>query len=221
MNTAAAPFPADALRRALRLYAVTDRAWTGRQALPEQVEAALRGGATCLQLREKELGADAFLAEALDVRRLCMRHGVPMIVNDAVDVALRVGADGVHIGQSDRPAADVRRQLGPGRILGVSAQTVEQAVAAERAGADYLGVGAVFPTSTKRDADAVPLAALRAICAAVRIPVVAIGGIGAGNLGQLRGSGIVGVAVVSALFAQRDIESAARALSAQTREVFS
>ena len=210
---------AGALRRALRLYAVTDRAWVGRQTFAEQMEAALRGGATCLQLREKDLPDDAFLSEALDVRRLCERHGVPMIVNDNLDVALRAGADGVHVGQSDRPAAEVRRLLGPGPILGVSAQTVEQALEAERAGADYLGVGAVFPTATKRDADAVPLSTLRAICAAVRIPVVAIGGIAADNLAQLRGSGIAGVAVVSALFAQPDIETATRALLARLQEV--
>jgi len=210
---------ADALRRALRLYAVTDRAWVGRQTFAEQMEAALRGGATCLQLREKDLPDDAFLAEALDVRRLCERHGVPMIVNDNLDVALRADADGVHVGQSDHPAAEVRRLLGPGPILGVSAQTVDQALEAERAGADYLGVGAVFPTATKRDADAVPLSTLRAICAAVRIPVVAIGGIAADNLAQLRGSGIAGVAVVSALFAQPDIETATRALLARLQEV--
>lgn len=210
---------AGALRRALRLYAVTDRAWVGRQTFAEQMEAALRGGATCLQLREKDLPYDAFLAEALDVRRLCERHGVPMIVNDNLDVALRAGADGVHVGQSDRPAAEVRRLLGPAPILGVSAQTVEQALEAERAGADYLGVGAVFPTATKRDADAVPLPTLRAICAAVRIPVVAIGGIAADNLAQLRGSGIAGVAVVSALFAQPDIETATRALLARLQEL--
>ena len=194
------------------LYAVTDRAWLRGRTLLSQVEEALRGGATCMQLREKELDRGAFLEEALALKSLCGRYRVPLIVNDAVDVAVACGADGVHIGQHDAPAAEVRRRIGPDMLLGVSAQTVEQALKAERDGADYLGVGAVFSTGTKLDADDVSFDTLRAICAAVSIPVVAIGGITKDNISRLAGSGIDGIAVVSAIFAQEDIEAAARAL---------
>lgn len=199
-------------RNSLPLYAVTDRAWLNGRTLSEVVEAALRGGATCMQLREKELERSAFLREAVELSGLCRRYHVPLIVNDDVDVALASGADGVHIGQHDAAADEVRRRIGPDRILGVSAQTVEQAVKAERDGADYLGVGAVFSTGTKPDADDVDYRTLKAICDAVSIPVVAIGGITECNLGRLAGSGIDGVAVVSAVFAAEDIESAARTL---------
>lgn len=164
-------------RKHLLLYAVTDRAWTGEHTLYEQAEAALRGGATCLQLREKDMDMDAFANEAAQIRALCHRYGVPFLVNDSVEVARRAGADGVHVGQRDMPADKVRALLGPGCIVGVSAQTVEQALEAERRGADYLGVGAVFSTSTKRDAAPVSRRTLREICAAVSIPVCAIGGI--------------------------------------------
>lgn len=196
----------------MRLYAVTDRAWVGKQSLMEQVECALKGGVTCVQLREKALDEAAFLAEAREMQALCARFRVPFIVNDNVEIALACGADGVHIGQHDRAAREVRAQLGPDRLLGVSAQTVEQALAAERDGADYLGVGAVFSTSTKLDADAVSYETLQAICRAVSIPVVAIGGINRQNLPTLAGSGIDGVALVSAIFAAADIETACREL---------
>ena len=199
-------------RKHLLLYAVTDRAWTGEHTLYEQAEAALRGGATCLQLREKDMDMDAFANEAAQIRALCHRYGVPFLVNDSVEVARRAGADGVHVGQRDMPADKVRALLGPGCSVGVSAQTVEQALEAERRGADYLGVGAVFSTSTKRDAAPVSRRTLREICAAVSIPVCAIGGITLENAPTLAGTGIAGLAVVSAVFAAPDIEAAAQAL---------
>ena len=199
-------------RKHLLLYAVTDRAWTGEHTLYEQAEAALRGGATCLQRREKDMDMDAFANEAAQIRALCHRYGVPFLVNDSVEVARRAGADGVHVGQRDMPADKVRALLGPGCIVGVSAQTVEQALEAERRGADYLGVGAVFSTSTKRDAAPVSSRTLREICAAVSIPVCAIGGITLENAPTLAGTGIAGLAVVSAVFAAPDIEAAAQAL---------
>ena len=195
--------------RTLLLYAVTDRHWTGRQTLAEQVRECLEGGATMIQLREKEMEEDAFEKEAEEIKAICREYGVPFIVNDNVEVAMRCGADGVHVGQRDMEAGEVRKKIGSHRILGVSAQTVEQAVLAQRRGADYLGVGSVFPTSTKRDADAVSLETLRQICAAVSIPVVAIGGITEENVTQLKGSGIAGAAVVSAVFGAPDIRLAA------------
>ena len=203
--------------KTMRLYAVTDRAWTGRQTLYEQVEDALRGGATCVQLREKTLAREEFLREAVKIGALCRRYGVPFLINDDVGIALESGADGVHVGQSDMAAGKVRALIGPDKILGVSAQTVEEALLAEREGADYLGVGAVFPTGTKADANAVSYDTLRDICAAVSIPVIAIGGITKDNVARLSGSGIVGVAVVSAIFAQPDIPAATRELKAAVR----
>lgn len=215
---------AAALRRALRLYAVTDRAWLGAKtgdeavrALETQIEAALRGGATVVQLREKNLSADEFLREAVAVKRLCERFDVPLIIDDALDVALECDADGLHVGQRDLEAGEARRALGSNRILGVSAQTVADAKLAVERGADYLGVGAIFPTSTKADADAVSLETLRAICDAVSVPVVAIGGIGAAQVERLSGTGIVGVAVVSAIFGSGDVEKATRELDRLTR----
>lgn len=199
-------------RESLLLYAVTDRSWTGARSLLEQVEEAIDGGASCVQLREKELEEAAFLDEALAMKKLCAQRRVPLLINDSVEIAIACGADGVHVGQSDSEAGSVRARIGEDMILGVSAQTVEQAVAAERAGADYLGVGAVFPTSTKPDAAEVPLETLRDICAAVTIPVVAIGGISRDNLSRLSGSGIAGVALVSAIFAAGDIRGACAAL---------
>lgn len=198
----------------MRLYAVTDRAWVGRETLYEQVEHALKGGATCVQLREKMLDTETFLAEAVKLQALCARYQVPFIVNDNVDVAIRCHADGVHVGQSDLQAGNVRALVGENMLLGVSAHTVAQAVAAERAGADYLGVGAMFATATKRDAATTSRDTLRDICAAVSIPVVAIGGITRENLLQLSGTGADGVALVSAIFASADIEQSCRELRA-------
>lgn len=202
----------DELRAALRLYAVTDRTWLAGRDLAAQVEEAILGGVTMVQLREKDLSPAEFLAEAQRIRQVCARHGVPFLINDNVEIALACGADGVHIGQEDMDARQARTLLGT-RILGVSARTVEEALAAQAAGADYLGVGAVFPTSTKPDADSVSYDTLRAVCAAVEIPVVAIGGITPDNLRALNGSGADGAAVVSALFAAEDIRAAAAGLS--------
>lgn len=201
-------------KNSLRLYAVTDRAWVGRQTLCQQVEAALQGGVTCVQLREKHLDRDAFLAEARQICALCRRYGVPFIVNDDLDVALACGADGIHVGQDDMPAAEVRRRAGRRLIVGVSAHTPEEARLAEAAGADYLGAGAVFGSATKTDASLLTPAGLQAVCAAVHIPVVAIGGVNARNILQLQGSGAAGAAVVSGIFGAPDITAACRALRA-------
>lgn len=192
----------------LLLYAVTDRSWLNGETLYSQVEKALKGGATFIQLREKALNREAFLAEAKELQALCREYSVPFVINDNVEIAMEADADGVHVGQSDMEAGSVREKLGTDKILGVSVQTIEQAIFAEQKGADYLGVGAVFHTGTKVDADDVSHATLKSICEAVKIPVVAIGGIGRDNIMMLKGSGISGVAVVSALFAQQDIVQA-------------
>ena len=194
-------------KESMLLYAVTDRTWTGKQTLMEQVEDAIRGGATCIQLREKELDCETFLAEAMEMKSICSRYGVPFIINDDVEIAIHCGADGIHVGQTDMETGNVRSMVGEDMIIGVSAQTVEQAVAAEKAGADYLGVGAVFATSTKLDADSVSHQTLKDICEAVSIPVVAIGGISKANILELSGTGVDGVALVSAIFAAEDIVS--------------
>ena len=202
----------------LLLYAVTDRSWLKGDTLYHQVEQVLEGGATFVQLREKELDEEQFLEEAKEIRKLCRKYGVPFVINDNVRIAAEVDADGVHVGQSDMEAGDVRAKLGPDKLIGVSAQTVEQAVQAEKRGADYLGVGAVFPTGSKADAVEVSRETLEAICRAVSIPVIAIGGIGQGNVMELAGSGICGIAVISALFAQPDIKKAAEDLKKLTEE---
>ena len=203
----------------LLLYAVTDRAWTGSQPLARQVEAVLQNGATCLQLREKALDPAAFREEARQMAALCRRYGVPLIINDNVEVALACGAAGVHLGQQDMPIAQARRMAGPDLILGASAHTVQEALEAQAAGADYLGVGAVFSTSTKTDASPLPLTTLREICAAVSIPVVAIGGITETNLLQLTGCGAAGVAVVSAIFGAPDPGAATARLVQLARQM--
>lgn len=203
----------------LLLYAVTDRAWVGEKTLYEQVEDSLKGGATFIQLREKNLDDETFMEEAVALKELCAKYKVPFVINDNVEIAKAMDADGVHVGQSDMEAGDVRTLLGPDKILGVSAQTVEQALLAESKGADYLGVGAVFTTGSKDDADDVSHETLKAICEAVKIPVIAIGGIGAHNVMQLKGTGICGIAVISAIYAQKDIVSAAANLKALTSEM--
>ena len=204
-------------KASLLLYAVTDRSWLHGQTLYAQAEQALQGGATFLQLREKELDEAHFKEEAVALKALCRQYGVPFVLDDNVALAIETDADGVHVGQSDMAAGKVRELIGPDKILGVSAQTVEDALLAEREGADYLGVGAVFPTGTKADANAVSYDTLREICAAVSIPVIAIGGITKDNVAKLAGSGIVGVAVVSAIFAQPDIPTATRELKSAVR----
>ena len=202
----------------LLLYAVTDRHWTGNETLYQQVEKALKGGATFIQLREKNLDEDSFLKEAYEIQKLCKEYKVPFVINDNVDIAVKINADGAHVGQSDMEALDVRAKLGSDKIIGVSAQTVEQALLAEKHGADYLGVGAVFPTGSKDDADDVSHETLKAICDAVNIPVIAIGGITYDNVTELSGTGIVGIAVISAIFGAGDIEKAAHDLKIKTKQ---
>ena len=200
----------------LLLYAVTDRAWLVNETLYEQVEKSLKGGVTFVQLREKKLDEESFLQEAIEIKELCKKYNVPFVINDNVDIAIKMDADGVHVGQSDMEAGDVRKKLGPDKIIGVSVQTVEQAILAEKHGADYLGVGAVFPTGSKDDAEDVPFETLKAICEAVSIPVIAIGGITKDNVKELAGSGICGIAVISAIFASKDIEAATKELKVNT-----
>ncbi|MCC8066430.1 MAG: thiamine phosphate synthase [Clostridiales bacterium] len=196
----------------MQLYAVTDRTWLRGRTLYEQVEAALQGGVTCVQLREKNLPEEEFLEEAVSIAGLCRRYGVPFIVNDNLEVAKNCQADGVHVGQDDMCPDEVRKQVGDGMIIGVTAHTVEEAVEAERRGADYLGAGAVFPTGTKSNTIALSYETLQEICASVQIPVVAIGGISQSNLMTLAGSGVSGVAVVSAVFAAEDVRAASAEL---------
>ena len=203
----------------MRLYAVTDRMWTGKQTLLEQVEAALKGGATCVQLREKELDEDSFLQEAYEMKALCEKYKVPFFINDNVDIAIRCKADGIHVGQDDMEASNVRALVGEDMMIGVSVNCVEQALAAVQAGADCLGVGAMFSTSTKLDADSVSFETLRDICQAVDIPVVAIGGISKDNMMQLKGTGVDGVALVSAIFAAENIEMECRELKVLSEEM--
>ena len=206
-------------KRHMLLYAVTDRAWTGKQTLYEQVEAALKGGVTCVQLREKELDETVFLQEAKELCALCRRYGVPFIVNDNVDIAIACGADGILVGQEDLAAGEVRRRVGENMILGVSVHTVEEACQAVRDGADYLGLGAVFPTNTKTDVEQMSNETLRAICDAVDVPIVAIGGINRSNILRLAGSGVDGVALVSAIFSAEDIEGTCRELRALSEKM--
>lgn len=203
----------------LLLYAITDRAWLNGRSLYSQVEECLQGGATFLQLREKTLDEAAFYEEAVELKALCKQYGVPLVINDNVDIAVKMDADGVHVGQSDMEAGDVRAKLGPDKIIGVSCKTVAEALLAQQRGADYLGVGAVFPTDTKADASEVSFETLREICETVDIPVVAIGGIKASNAMELKGSGIAGISVVSAIFAQPDIKQATAHLKAVTEQV--
>ena len=208
----------------LLLYAVTDRSWLNGHTLAWQVEEALKGGVTILQLREKELSKEDFHKEynkeALEIQKICMRYQVPFLINDDVELACQIHADGVHVGQSDMEAAQVREKIGSEKILGVSVQTVEQAILAEQQGADYLGVGAIFPTHSKADAEFVDKETLQKICQAVSIPVVAIGGITEENLTQLAGTGICGIAVIQAIFAQKEIQKAALQLRKKCEQIF-
>lgn len=201
------------------LYAVTDRSWLGDETLATQVEKALKGGATFVQLREKHLDKETFRKEAVEIQKLCREYHVPFVINDNVEIAMEIGADGVHVGQSDMEAGSVRKKLGPDKIIGVSAATVEQALQAEKSGADYLGVGAVFSTSTKEDAKPLDHKVLKEICEAVHIPVVAIGGISQENVFELKESKIAGIAVVSAIFAQKNIEEAAHRLKQSVAQI--
>lgn len=203
----------------VRLYAVTDRSWLCERQLADDVEKALEGGVTFLQFREKELGDEAFLEEARKIQALAKKFHVPFLVNDRVEIAKACDADGVHVGQEDAGVAYARQVLGPDKIVGASAHNVEEAVEAEQQGADYLGVGAVFGSETKKNVSSMPKETLKAICEAVDIPVVAIGGISMENIGQLRGTGIEGVAVVSAIFSKKDIKQAANKMLQKIKEV--
>ena len=205
-------FSPDDIRRAMLVYGVSDRTWLDGRSLKDVVAGALAGGATCIQLREKHLTTDEIVAEAAELIPLCRAAGVPFLIDDDVEAALRSGADGVHVGQSDTELAQARRALGEDAIIGVSAQTVEQAQAAEAGGADYLGVGAVFATATKTDAILTPPPVLKEICASVQIPVTAIGGLNYDTVDAIAGCGADGAAVVSAIFAAADPEAATRAL---------
>ena len=191
---------------------MTDRSWLRGASLAEQVEKAILGGATIIQLREKQLSPEDFLEEAKVIREICHAHHVPLIINDSVEIALKAEADGVHLGQGDLDPREARKLLGPKAIIGVSAHNPDEARAALAAGADYLGAGAVFPTGTKQDVTALKPETLREICQAVSIPVVAIGGISRQNALNLKGLGVAGLAVVSAIFAQPDIQAAAAAM---------
>ena len=206
-------------RDMLLLYAVTDRAWTGKQSLDEQVEEALQGGVTLVQLREKRLSKEQLIEEARRITALCHRYGVPLIVNDDYEAALAAGADGVHVGIEDAPVAAIRARAGKNFIIGATAKTVEQAQRAEHEGADYLGVGAVFPSPTKQSAIRITNEQLREICASVTIPAVAIGGITQKNVASLKGSDMAGIAVVSAIFGADNILAAARSLKERAIEV--
>lgn len=203
----------------LLLYAVTDRSWTQDQTLYDQIEAALKGGVTIVQLREKNLPEDEFVAEAIRVKELCSRYNVPLIINDNADVALKSGADGVHVGIEDTPVAELRQKVGKDFIIGATAKTVEQAQSAEKAGADYLGVGAVFPSPTKKNAIRITAEKLKEICSSVSVPAVAIGGISLDNVSEIKGCGMSGIAVVSAIFASDDIQKAASELKEKAKEV--
>lgn len=206
-------------KKDLLLYAVTDRHWLDGRTLYEVVKESLDGGATFIQLREKTLDEETFLQEAKELQKLCKEYKVPFVINDNVDIAVEMDADGVHVGQSDMEAGDVRAKLGPDKIVGVSAGTVEEAILAEKRGADYLGVGAVFPTGSKDDAIEVPHDTLKAICEAVSIPVIAIGGITQENVSELAGSGICGIAVISAIYGQKDIKKATENLKEATKKM--
>ena len=205
-------------KKHMLLYAVTDRAWVGTKSLYEQVKEALENGVTCVQLREKELNESDFLKEAKQISTLCKEYKVPFIVNDNVNIAIACKADGIHIGQEDMELTNVRKLVGEDMIIGVSAHTVEEAIKAQDGGADYIGIGAVFATSTKTDVDVLSFETLRSICEAVDIPTVAIGGIKKDNICKLKGSGIDGVAVVSAIFAAKDIATATKELLLEVKK---
>lgn len=206
-------------KKMLQLYAVTDRGFGNEDRLYAQVETALRGGVTMVQLREKHMDDKDFIEEARKIKMLTKAYHVPLIINDNIHVCVESEADGVHVGQSDMEAGHVREILGPDKIIGVTAKTPEQALAAQCAGADYIGCGAVFGSSTKLDTNKISMEQLDAVCAAVNIPVVAIGGINRDNILQLKGHKMCGAAVVSALFAKENVEEAAKELLAKVREI--
>lgn len=201
------------------LYAVTDRAWLRGETLEEQVEKAIKGGVTFVQLREKECSQSEFLEIANNIKKVTDKYRVPLVINDNVEIAIACGADGVHIGQSDMELRVARKKLGEKKIIGVSAKTVEQAIRAEKNGANYLGVGAAFPTTTKKDAHCISIDTIKEICKIITIPVVAIGGIKKENMLELKGTGIDGVAVISGIFASKNIEQTARELYERSKKL--
>lgn len=203
----------------LLLYAITDRGSLDKKEFFEKIEEALQGGVTILQLREKELDEDSFTDEAIEVKALCRKYGVPLIINDNVDVALKSGADGVHVGIEDMPIDEIRRKAPDSFIIGATCKTVEQAQSAERLGADYMGVGAVFSSPTKKNALRITREQLKEICSSVSIPAVAIGGITLENVGELKGGGMSGIAVVSAVFSADDIQKAASLLKEKAKSL--
>lgn len=203
----------------LLLYAITDRRNLDKKMFFEKIEEALQGGVTILQLREKELDEDSFINEAIEVKNICRKHVVPLIINDNVNVALKSGADGVHVGIEDMPIDEIRRTVPDSFIIGATCKTVEQAQSAERLGADYMGVGAVFPSPTKKNAVRITREQLKEICASVSIPAVAIGGISLENVDELKGGGMSGIAVVSAVFSADDIQKAASLLKEKAKSL--
>lgn len=203
----------------LLLYAITDRRNLDKIMFFEKIEEALQGGVTILQLREKELDEDSFINEAIEVKNICRKHGVPLIINDNVNVALKSGADGVHVGIEDMPIDEIRRTVPDSFIIGATCKTVEQAQSAEMLGADYMGVGAVFPSPTKKNAVRITREQLKEICASVSIPAVAIGGISLENVDELKGGGMSGIAVVSAVFSADDIQKAASLLKEKAKSL--
>ncbi|MCF0104110.1 MAG: thiamine phosphate synthase [Eggerthellaceae bacterium] len=209
-----------AARDIFTLYAVTDRRWCGEQSLKDQVVAAIKGGVTTVQLREKNMSDEDLLVEALETKEVCNKNNVVFIVNDNVDVALKSEADGVHIGQNDMDVKEVKKLIPEKMLLGVSVTNLAEAMVAQEAGADYLGVGAVFPTKSKDDAKLVDPRTLHQICQSVKIPVVAIGGITSSNMFKLASTGIAGVAVISAIFSASDIESKSRSMFKLANKIF-
>lgn len=203
----------------MTLYAVTDAAWTGEKTLIQQVKEALEGGITFLQLREKHLSEKEFLREAVEIKRLTDQYQIPFVINDNIEIAQKTGADGVHVGQDDMPVEEVRKILGEDKIIGVSAHNVEEAVRAEQGGANYLGVGAVHTTATKENTSAVSMEEMKKICQTVSIPVVAIGGIKKNNMNVLSGTGVDGIAVVSAIFAAKNIKEETKELLEAVKEM--
>ena len=204
---------------ALSLYGITDRYWLNGRPLIHDVQLALEGGVTMIQLREKNLDEESFYREAIEIKELCKKFHVPFIINDNVELAKKVDCDRIHVGQNDMAAQDVRAIIGPDKILGVSTQTVEEALLAQKMGADYLGVGAVFPTGSKDDCWVLSHDLCREICSAVTIPVVAIGGINLGNISKLSGLGFSGISLISAIFGQNDIKSAAMKLKEEVSKI--
>lgn len=206
-------------RKTLQLYAITDRTWLDDRKLQDDVQKAIDGGITFLQMREKSLSTDDFIKEALAIKELAQTNDIPLVINDDIDVAIKVDADGVHIGQDDIAVSVARKMLGTDKILGVSAHTLEQALKAQKDGADYIGVGAVFNTSTKSNASNVSISTLREICDNISIPVVTIGGITADNALKLQGTGVSGICVISAIFGSSDINGATNKLRRISKQI--